>query len=77
MTEKARELYTRMNSQFEKTCQVPLAKALVSVPELQLQQKKSKAQMKKEKRDQYRMTKKQIEQEWKETEIIRLVSLCF
>ena len=77
MTEKARELYTRMNSQFEKTCQVPLAKALVSVPELQLQQKKSKAQMKKEKRDQYRMTKKQIEQEWKETEIIRLVLLCF
>ncbi|CAB3986998.1 Hypothetical predicted protein [Paramuricea clavata] len=62
-----------MNSQFEKACQVPLAEPLVSVPELQLQQKKSKAQMKKERRDQYRKAKKRIEEEWKETEIIR----CF
>jgi hypothetical protein len=52
-----------------------LAEALVSVPELQLQQQKSKAQMKKERRDQYRKAKKRVEEEWKETEIIRLV--CF
>ena len=75
VTKTARELYTRINSQFEKACQVPLAEALVSVPELQLQQKKSKAQMKKERRDQYRKAKKRVEEEWKETEIIRLV--CF
>jgi hypothetical protein len=75
VTKTARELYTRINSQFEKACQVPLAEALVSVPELQLQQQKSKAQMKKERRDQYRKAKKRVEEEWKETEIIRLV--CF
>ena len=78
LTKKAREIYTQANSKFRKTYQVPLAEALLTVPELQLQQKKSKSQMKKEKRDQYRKAKKQIEQEWKETEIIRLVCrLCF
>ena len=75
VTKTARELYTRINSQFEDACQVRLAEALVSVPDLLLQQKKSKAQMKKGRRDQYRKAKKRIEEKWKETEMIRL--MCF
>ncbi|CAB4002168.1 Hypothetical predicted protein [Paramuricea clavata] len=73
VTKAARELYAQINLQFQKICQVPLAQALVSVPELQLQQKKSKTEMKKEKRDCYRKVKARIEEEWKETDILR----CF
>ena len=45
-TKTARKLYAKINLQFEKTCQIPLAEALIGVPELQLQQKKSKAKKK-------------------------------
>ena len=58
--------------QFQKTCQIPLAEALVNVHELNLQQKKSKAEIKRERREQYRRSKNQIEEEWKDTAIVRL-----
>jgi hypothetical protein len=77
VTKAAREIYQKINQSFEKTCHVPLAEALISVPELQLQQKKSKAEMKRERREQYRKSKQRIEEEWKETAIVRLVRIKY
>jgi hypothetical protein len=56
---------------------VPLAEALISVPELQLQQKKSKAEMKRERREQYTKSKQRIKEEWNETAIVRLVRIKY
>ena len=77
VTKAAREIYQKLNQSFEKTCHVSLAEALISVPELQLQQKKSKAEMKRERREQYRKSKQRIEEEWKETAIVRLVRIKY
>ena len=73
VTKVARELYTKINPEFEKACQAPLVEALISVPELQLQQKRSKAEMKKERRNQYRRSKQRVQEEWKDTAIVRSV----
>ena len=59
-----KEVYDKINITFEKTFGVSFAMAQTSVPELNVQVKKSRVELKKEKRNQPRAYKKHIEQQW-------------
>ena len=61
-----KEVYDKINVTFEKTFGVSFAMAQTSVPELNVQVKKSRTELKKEKRNQSKEYKKQIEQQWTE-----------
>lgn len=61
----AKGLYDRVNSAFEKICEVPFAAAIAKVPELGLQKRKSPNELRKERRDRYRKAKSKIEDAWK------------
>ena len=61
-----KEVYDKINTTFEKTFGVSFAIAQTSVPELNVQVKKSRAELKKERRNQSRACKKHIEQQWTE-----------
>ena len=58
-------LYYRVNSAFEKICEVSFATAMTKVPELELQKKKSPNELRKTRRDRYRKVKSNIEDAWK------------
>ena len=58
-----KEVYDKINTTFEKTFGVSFAIAQTSVPELNVQVKKSRAELKKEKRNKSRACKKHIEQQ--------------
>ena len=61
----AKGLYDRVNSAFEKICEVSFATAMTKVPELELQKKKSPNELRKARRDRYRKVKANIEDAWK------------
>ena len=56
-------MYDTINTPFEKTFGVSFAIAQTSVPELNVKVKKSRAELKKEKKNQSRACKKHIEQQ--------------
>ena len=61
-----KEVYDKINITFENTFGVSFAMAQTSVPELNIQVKTSRAELKKERRNQSRAYKKHIEQQWTE-----------
>ena len=61
-----KEVYDKINITFENTFEESFAMAQTTVPELNVQEKKSRAELKKEKRNQSRAYKKRIEQQWTE-----------
>ena len=61
----AKGLYDRVNSAFEKICEVSFATAMTKVPEIELQKKKSPNELRKARRDRYRKVKCNIEDAWK------------
>lgn len=59
-----KEVYEKINTSFEKTFGVTFAVAQTSVPELNVQVKKSRAELKREKRNKSRVDKKHIQEQW-------------
>lgn len=61
----AKGLYDRVNSAFEKICEVSFATAMTKVPEIELQKKKSPNELREARRERYRKAKCNIEDAWK------------
>ena len=59
-----KEIYENINTPFEKTFGVTFAFAQTSVPELNVQVKKSRAELKREKRNKSRADKNHIQEQW-------------
>lgn len=60
----APKIYEEINEPFKELFGISFAKAQTKTPELSLQERKSTAQLKKERREKLRLEKKQIEDEW-------------
>ena len=67
----ARVVYQKMDTIFQRSRSVSLVKAMTTVKELNIQTKKSKTEMKKERRDNLRKTKASLEEQWKNTAVMR------
>ena len=59
-----KEVYVKINTPFEKTFGVTFVVAQTSVPELNVQVKKSRAELKRERRNKSRAEKKNIQEQW-------------
>ncbi|KAL9977669.1 hypothetical protein ACROYT_G015099 [Oculina patagonica] len=59
-----KEVYDKINTPFEKTFGITFAVAQTSVPELNVQVKKSHAELKRERRNKSRADKKHIQKQW-------------
>ena len=66
--EAAKSIYFKTNKVYREVFGVDLAQALVKVPELQLQHKKSKPEQKSRRRAQAREFKRQTEEQWKKVD---------
>ena len=64
ITKAAHKIYNEINRPFKERFGMSFAKAQTKTPELGLQEKKSTAQLKKERREKLRQEKKLIEGEW-------------
>ncbi len=60
-----------INPAFQRVFNVPLEKALTTVPSLNIQSKKNPAEKKRDRRKQLRQAKKTIEEHWKNTSVMR------
>ena len=60
----ATKIYEEINGPFKELFGMSFATAQTKTPELSLQDKKSKAELKKERREKLRIEKKQIEEQW-------------
>ena len=60
----ANKIYEEINGPFKELFGMSFAKAQTKTPELYLQEKKSHAELKKERREKLRIEKKQIEEQW-------------
>ena len=69
--ETARAVYNQINPSFQSVCKMPLSSALINVPELNIEEKKSKNEKRKEWRSIYRKSKYATQAEWDETDVIR------
>jgi hypothetical protein len=69
--EIARAVYNRINPSFESICKMPLSSALINVQELNIEEKKSKNEKRKERRNIYRKSKYTTEAEWDKTDVVR------
>ena len=67
----AQKIYDEINPAFQRVFSVPFEQALRTIPSLNLQQKKSPTEKKKERRKQLRQVKTSIEEHWKNTSVIR------
>ena len=72
--ETARAIYHRINPSFESTCNMPLSAALVQVSELDIEEKKTKGEKRKERRRLYKKSKQATEAEWAKTDVVRLAT---
>ena len=66
-----RAFYNEINPIFQYSVDVSLSKALTTVRELRLSPKRSKATKKKERRKLYRKFKTNVEDQMKDTEVVR------
>lgn len=69
----AKALYDKINPLFEKACHTTFAKALAKSTDLELQLKPTKGEKKESRRKVLREVKTKIENEWKETSLLRYV----
>jgi hypothetical protein len=67
----AQKIYNEINPAFQRVFNVPLEKALTTVPSLNIQSKKNPAEKKRDRRKQLRQAKKTIEEHWKNTSVMR------
>ena len=67
----AQKVYEQINPAFERVFNVPLEKALTAIPSLNIQNKKSPTEIKRDRRKQLRQAKTKIEEHWKNTSVIR------
>lgn len=68
------QIYEKINAPFKKTFGVTFAKAQTNVPKLGLQDKKSHAEMKKERRKKSRVDKSCIQEKWSEKDCDTMLS---
>ncbi len=69
--ETAHEICNKLNPSFESACKMPLSSALINVEELQLQQKTTKNEKRKQRRSLYKKSKQATEAEWAKTDVVR------
>ena len=69
--ETAKSLYDQVNPDFEKITGHSLVKALTKVKELNLEEKKTKAEKKRTVRNNYRKFKDAVEKDWESTSFVR------
>jgi len=67
----AKALYSKIDKTFQEKYSVSFADALIKVPELGIQKKKSPEDKKKERRAMYRHYKNKVEEEWEKTSLLR------
>jgi hypothetical protein len=67
----AQKIYDEINPAFQRVFNIPLEKALTTLSSLNLQNKKSPTEKKRERRNQLRQAKTSIEEHWKNTSVIR------
>jgi hypothetical protein len=73
--ETAKSLYDQVNPMFEKITGHSLVKALTKVKDLNIEEKKSKAEKKRTVRNNYRKFKEAGETEWENTSFIRYLKI--
>ncbi|CAB3995359.1 Hypothetical predicted protein [Paramuricea clavata] len=69
--EAAKSLYDQVNPTFEKITGHSLVKALTKIKDLNIEKKKSLAEKKRTRRNNYRKFKEVVEKEWENTSLIR------
>jgi hypothetical protein len=73
--ETAKSLYDQVNPMFERITGHSLVKALTKVKDLNIEEKKSKAEKKRTVRNNYRKFKEAVETEWENTSFIRYLKI--
>ena len=73
----AKSLYDQINPRFQTVTGHSLAKALTNVKDLNIEVKKSHGEKKKARRSNYKKFKKSIENEWKNTSLIRYLLIVW
>ena len=73
--ETAKSLYDQVNPMFERITGHSLVKALTKVKDLNIEEKKSKAEKKRTVRNNYRKFKEAVETEWENTYFIRYLKI--
>ena len=72
-SETAKSLYEQVNPIFEKVTGHSLVKALTKVKDLNIEERTSKAEKRKTRRNNYRKFKQAVENEWEDTSFIRYI----
>ena len=72
-SETAKSLYEQVNPIFEKVTGHSLVKALTKVKDLNIEERTSKAEKRKTRRNNYRKFKQAVEKEWEDTSFIRYI----
>lgn len=67
------QLYEQVNPIFEKATRHSLVKALTKVKDLNIEERTSKAEKRKTRRNNYRKFKQAVEKEWEDTSFIRYI----
>ena len=76
ITKAAHKIYNEINQPFKELFGMSFAKAQTKTPELGLQEKKSTAQLKKERREKLRQEKKLIGGEWSKRDCDTMLATC-